>query len=171
MSGGGINQLADLWKREAVLGTSFIEVGEVHADPLFPCLLFYHHYVGQPLRIVDLFYCFCLEQLLDLLNHGLGLWDPSSVCFLDHGLLVGVHIQLVAHDYWVDVRHLIWCPCKDLFILEEEVEQLRLLGLGELASYQEESVRVGRADFDLGEVLYALLRRSPTNIPELCLSV
>ncbi|KAJ8649486.1 hypothetical protein MRB53_002509 [Persea americana] len=102
-------------------GTGFIEVGEVHADPPFPRLLFDHHCVGQPLRIVDFFYCFYLKQLLDLLNHGLSLWDPSLAYFLDHGLMVGVHIQLMAHDCGIDAGHLVWCPCKDLFILEEEV--------------------------------------------------
>ena len=98
MSGSGINELVDLRKREAVLGQAFIEVGEVHADPPLPCFLFDHYCVGQPLRIVDLLYCFYLEQLLDLLNHTLGLWDPGSARFLDHGFVVGVYVQLVAHD-------------------------------------------------------------------------
>ncbi|XXG66294.1 hypothetical protein AAC387_Pa05g3807 [Persea americana] len=107
VSGNGVNELVNLRKGEAVLG---------------------------PLRIVDLFYRLRFEQLFNLFLYGLSLWDPSSACFLDHGLIVGVHIRLMAHDCWVNAGHLVRRPRKDLFILEEEVQQLCLLELGELAS-------------------------------------
>lgn len=81
VSGSGVDELVYLWKREAVFGTGLIEVGEVHADLPFSRLLFYHHRVGQPLRIVDLLYYACLEELLNFFSHGLCLWAQSGAVF------------------------------------------------------------------------------------------
>ncbi|XXG46966.1 hypothetical protein AAC387_Pa02g1688 [Persea americana] len=85
--------------------------------------------------------------------------------------MVGIHLQFMADDCRVNAGHFIGCPGKDRLILFEEVEQLRLLGLGELASHEKESVRVGGINIDLGEVFDAFLCRSPADVPELGFSI
>ena len=47
------HQSINRWQREAVLLVCLIKVGEVHAYPPFPVRLFNHHYVCQPIRVVD----------------------------------------------------------------------------------------------------------------------
>ena len=86
MLGSGVDHLVNLWEREAVLGAGFVEVGEIHADPPFPTLLLDHHRVGQLVRVSDYL---GFQQLLNFLDHGLGLWNPRSTSFLDHGLCLG----------------------------------------------------------------------------------
>ena len=81
--------MVDLRIGEAVLGARFVKVGEVHADPPLPILLLDYHSVGQPLRIMDFLNRLGFEQLLDLLNHGLSLWDPRSAGFLDDRFVSG----------------------------------------------------------------------------------
>ena len=117
MPGSCFNQLVDLWKREAVLGAGFVEVGEVHANPPLPILLLDHYRVGQPIRTVDLLHRLGCEQLLDLLDHGLSLWDPHSTGFLVGRFVLKVHVKLMAHDFEADAKHLIGSPRKDLFVL------------------------------------------------------
>ena len=51
--GSGVDHLVDLREGETVLGAGFVEVSLVHADPPLPTLLFDHHCVGQPLRVMD----------------------------------------------------------------------------------------------------------------------
>ena len=77
----------------------------------------------------------------------------------------------MTHDLGTDARHLIGSPCKDLLILQQEFEQLGLLGLRKLAPQQKKSVRVVRVDPDLCEVFDALLRWGLADIPKLSFSV
>ena len=49
----GVDHLVDLRERETVLMAVFVEVGEVHIDFPLSSLLFDHHCVSQPLRVMD----------------------------------------------------------------------------------------------------------------------
>ena len=55
ITNGCIHQLVYLRHGKRILGTSLIEVREVHAYSPLSCLLFYHHRIGQPLRIKNFF--------------------------------------------------------------------------------------------------------------------
>ena len=54
---------------------------------------------------------------MNFLDHDFGLWDPCPVSFLDHGLVLGVHVQLVAHDLGADARHFVGSLCENLLVL------------------------------------------------------
>jgi hypothetical protein len=56
VSGGGVDQSINAGEREAVFGTSLIEVGEIYAHSPFAVRFLYQDHIGQPFRVMNLLY-------------------------------------------------------------------------------------------------------------------
>jgi hypothetical protein len=79
-------------ENEAVFGTGFVEVDEVHAHPPFSIGFLHQDYVDQPVGVVDLLDELCLEELLDLYSHGFDSLRCELSSLLFYRLHVRVHI-------------------------------------------------------------------------------
>ena len=83
--------MIDAWKREWILGASFVKVGEVDAHPFLPAFLRYYERVHQPFRIPNLANGTRRLQLAGLLDdEGLILSGLPSRPLL-HRAHVGAH--------------------------------------------------------------------------------
>jgi hypothetical protein len=80
---------------EAVFGTGFIEVSEIHTHSPFSVRFLYQDYVGQQVRVVYLLDKLCLQELLDLCCYSLDSFRCELPSLLLHRLHVRVHIQNV----------------------------------------------------------------------------
>ena len=49
-----IHEEVDTWKWVTILQASSISIGKIHTHPPFAIRLFDYHYIGQPIRVVNL---------------------------------------------------------------------------------------------------------------------
>ena len=74
----------DSRKRETTLWACSVEVSEVDAESPLTIRFFDEYNVGQPLRIIYLFDCPCLEEFSDLLvDRFLPFWREAPSLLLD----------------------------------------------------------------------------------------
>ena len=79
-----IDESVDLWQREAVFGTGFIEVGEVNADPPLTIGLLHYYNIRSPLGIMGFPNELSIEELVYLFIDGaLTLGGEAPLLLLD----------------------------------------------------------------------------------------
>ena len=84
MADSGIYDEVDSWQRETILWTCSVDVNEVDAKSPLAVHFFDEHDVGQPLWVLHLSDCPCLEELVDLLvDRFLPLWSEAPSFLLD----------------------------------------------------------------------------------------
>ena len=84
MAGRSVHDEVDPWQREVVLWARFVYVSEVDTESPLAICFFDEYDVSQPLRILDLLDCSCLEKFVDLLVDGfLSFWCEAPSLFLD----------------------------------------------------------------------------------------
>ena len=83
------------WK---VFQVCFVEACVVDTDPPFFVRFLYHHYVGEPLRVVNFPYELGFKELLDLLAYRRVSFKVEPSLFLDDRLVGGVDVELVDND-------------------------------------------------------------------------
>ena len=142
MSNGCIHQLVYLRHGKWILGTSLIEVREIHAHSPLSCLLLYHHRIGQPLRIKNFFDSPSLLELGHLTSDSFGVlfwWAPRWLSFRNNGR---IHIESMTDETWIYAWGFIWAPCEHIDIFFEELQQSLLLLRRQFSPNLEQSLRI-----------------------------
>ena len=142
MTHGCIHQLVYLRHGKWVLGTSLIEVREVHAYSPLSCLLFYHHRIGQPLRVKNFLDSPSLFELGHLTPNSLGVllrWSPMRLSLRSNG---GIHVESMTNEIRVHTWGFVRVPCKHVYICSEEFQQSLLLLQRQFSPNLEESFRI-----------------------------
>ena len=117
------HQLVYLRHGKRILGTSLIEIREVHAHSPLSYLLLYHHCIGQPLRIKNYFDSPSLPELGHLTSDSfsvLFLWSSRWLSFGNNGR---IHVESMTNEIRIYTWGFIWAPCEHIYIFSEEFQQ------------------------------------------------
>ena len=98
-----------------------VDVSEVDAEPPLSVCFFDEYDVGQPFRIFHLSDRPCLEKLVDLLvDCFLPLWREAPSLLLDW-IEGWADVQPIRNYCGVNSSHIRLLPCKDVFVLSQEM--------------------------------------------------
>ena len=116
----GVHDEVDPWQREAVLWACFVYISKVDAESPLAICFFDEYDVSQPLRILYLPDCSCLEKFVDLLIDGfLPLWrEAPSLLFDQFDGRAGV--QPMSDYCRVNSSHVCLLPCEDVFVMSQK---------------------------------------------------
>ena len=115
-----MHQLIYQRKGEKIFRTGFIQVCEVYTYLLLPILLFYHHDVGQPLRIKNLIDSPCSLQFSYLFFRSfimISRWAPRWLLSRSDG---GIDVQVMADKIRINSRGFAGIPGKYVNIVSKE---------------------------------------------------
>ena len=149
MTYGCIHQLVYLRHGKWILGASLIEVREVHAHLPLSSLLFYHHRIGQLLRIKNFLDSLSLFELGHFTPNRLGVllrWSPRSLSPRNNG---GIHVESMTNEIRVHPWGFIRVPCKHVYICSEEFQQHLLLLQRQLSPNLEEFFQITSNNYPL----------------------
>ena len=115
-----IHQLIYPRKGERIFRTGFVQVFEVYTYPPLPVLLFYHHGVGQPLRINNLIDSPCSLQFSYLFFNSFIMISRRAPRWLLSRSDGGVDIQVMANKIRINSKGFASVPGKYVNIVSEE---------------------------------------------------
>ncbi|CAL2277465.1 unnamed protein product [Prunus armeniaca] len=120
VASGGVDKLVNSREREAILGTSPIQVGVVYTHALAFSWFVDHHHIGQPGGVVHLLDETNVAQLVHLRLLGLvSLWVIGTT-LLPSGSNGRVDAEPVGNDIGRYARHVSVGPGKDLGLYTKE---------------------------------------------------
>ena len=123
MAGRSVHDEVDPWQRESVLWARFVYVSEVDIESPLEIFFFDEYDVSQPLRILDLPDCSCLEEIADLLVDGfLSFWREAPWLFLDR-FKRRAGVQSMSDYCRVNSSHICLLPCEDVSILSQKLSK------------------------------------------------
>ena len=115
-----IDQLIYPRKGERILWTGFIQVCKVYTYLPLSVLLFYHHSVGQPLRVKNFLDSPCSLKFSHIVLNSFIMvfgWAPGWLLSRSDG---GVDVQVMADKIKINSRGFAGVPSKYVNILPEE---------------------------------------------------
>ena len=116
--------LGDL--QEFVFRASSIEITVVDADPYLPVLLEDGNDISNLIWMLFFPYEATCNELMDFsLNSFHNIWAKLTLLLLDW-LGVGLDVQTVHGDLWIESGHVFVAPCEDVYILFYEYYQFFL---------------------------------------------
>ena len=119
----GIHDEVDPRQKEAILWACFVDVSKV--DTVLPLAIFFfdENDVSQPLRILHLPDCPCLEEFVDLLVDGfLSFWRKAPSLLLDR-FEGRAGVQPMSDYCRVNSSHVCLLPCEDVFVMSQKLSK------------------------------------------------
>jgi hypothetical protein len=104
--GSGVDQSINAGKREAIFGAGLIEVGEIYAHSPFAVRFFHQDHIGQPFRVMNLFYELSLQELLNLHSYCFDPFGCKLPSLLLYWLGVRVYVQNMDDLLGINPRHI-----------------------------------------------------------------
>ena len=119
----GIHDEVDPRQKEAILWACFVDVSKV--DTVSPLAIFFfdENDVSQPLRILHLPDCPCLEEFVDLLVDGfLSFWRKAPSLLLDR-FEGRAGVQPMSDYCRVNSSHVCLLSCEDVFVMSQKLSK------------------------------------------------
>ena len=123
MAGCGVHDEVYPWQRETVLWTCFVDVGEVDTELPLAVRFSDEYDVGQPLKVLYLPDCSCMEEFADFLIDGfLSFWHETPPLLLDR-FEGRADVQPMSYYCGVNSSHVCLLPCEDVFVLSQKLNE------------------------------------------------